>query len=92
MTDPAHRTDFARGDSLIREARGRALAPENSALMDLSWRVGGHISRRIAGAEWGEGVADERAAHIPREHPDRRGFDRRHLHRMRPFHETSPRL
>jgi predicted nuclease of restriction endonuclease-like (RecB) superfamily len=73
---------------MIRSARGQALHAVNTALIDLYWRIGQHISRKIAAAEWGDGVVDQLAAHIAREQPGLRGFTRRNLFRMRQFHEA----
>ncbi len=49
---------------------------------------GGYISRKIASAEWGDGVVDELAATIAREYPGQRGFTRANLFRMRQFFEA----
>lgn len=73
---------------MIRDARGRALQAVNTALVDLYWRVGEYVSRKIAAADWGEGVVDELARYLSREHPDLKGFTRSNLFRMRQFFET----
>jgi hypothetical protein len=54
----------------------------------LYWQVGEHISRKLASAEWGDGVVDELAAEIARKHPGMRGFTRPNLFRMRQFYEA----
>jgi predicted nuclease of restriction endonuclease-like (RecB) superfamily len=82
--DPA----FAEVVVLIENARERALQAVNTALIDLYWQLGGIISRKIAAAEWGDGVVDQLAAHIAREQPGLRGFTRRNLFRMRQFYEV----
>lgn len=74
--------------SLIDAARQRAHQAVNTALIDLYWQIGEHISRKIAAAEWGEGVVDRLAAHIARVQPGVRGFTRRNLFRMRQFYEA----
>jgi predicted nuclease of restriction endonuclease-like (RecB) superfamily len=74
--------------SLIAAARQRAYQAVNSELVGLYWELGGYISRKLASAEWGDGVVDELAATIAREHPGQRGFTRRNLFRMRQFFET----
>ncbi|GAA0744519.1 hypothetical protein GCM10009107_10110 [Ideonella azotifigens] len=48
--------------------------------------MGGVISRKIAAAEWGEGVVSELARHIARSQPGLRGFTRPNLYRMRQFY------
>ena len=56
--------------------------------MGLYWELGGYISRKIASAEWGDGVVDELAATIAKEYPGQRGFTRPNLFRMRQFFEA----
>jgi len=73
---------------LIDAARQRAFQAVNTALIELYWQVGEHISRKIAAAEWGDGVVDRLAAHIARTNPGLRGFTRPNLFRMRQFYEA----
>jgi hypothetical protein len=44
---------FAEISKLISASRDRALLSVNTVLIDLYWKVGEHISRKIAAAEWG---------------------------------------
>jgi predicted nuclease of restriction endonuclease-like (RecB) superfamily len=81
-------TGFAEVLQLIASARQRAVQAVNTTLIDLYWQVGALISRKIAAAEWGEGVVDQLAAHIARTEPGLRGFTRRNLFRMRQFYEA----
>ena len=74
--------------SLIAAARQRAYQAVNTELVDLYWELGGYISRKIACAEWGDGVVDELASTIAREYPGQRGFTRANLFRMRHFFEA----
>ena len=85
---PRHEPAFTEVADLIREARGRALQAVNTALIDLYWQVGQYVSRKIAAAEWGEGVVDELARWLAREHPDLKGFSRPNIFRMRQFYEA----
>ncbi len=73
---------------LIQSARARALQAVNTELIDLYWRVGEIISRKLSVAFWGEGVVDRLAGFIARHHPDIKGFTRASLFRMRQFYET----
>ncbi|KAB2870613.1 MAG: DUF1016 domain-containing protein, partial [Burkholderiaceae bacterium] len=73
---------------LIDAARQRAYQSVNTALIDLYWQIGEHISRKIAAAEWGDGVVEQLAAHIARTHPGLRGFTRPNLFRMRQFYDA----
>lgn len=74
--------------SLIAAARQRAHQAVNTQLVGLYWELGGYLSRKIASAEWGDGVVEELAATIALEYPGQRGFTRRNLFRMRQFFET----
>ena len=60
---------FAHVIELIQVARGRAYQATNTALIDLYWQIGEHISRKIAATEWGDGVVEQLARHIPRRSP-----------------------
>jgi len=73
---------------LIQSARTRALQAVNTELIDLYWQVGQYISRKLETAAWGEGVVDQLARFIARQHPEIKGFTRRSLFRMRQFYET----
>jgi predicted nuclease of restriction endonuclease-like (RecB) superfamily len=74
--------------ALIEGARTRAYRAVNSELIDLYWRLGEYISRKIESSAWGRGVVAELASYIRRRHPNLRGFTRASLFRMRQFHET----
>lgn len=79
---------FAEVVEMIQVTRGRALAAVNTALVDLYWRVGEYISRKLETAAWGEGVVQALASYIARRHPGLNGFTRANLFRMRQFYET----
>jgi predicted nuclease of restriction endonuclease-like (RecB) superfamily len=73
---------------LIDASRQRAIQSVNTTLIDLYWKVGEIISRKLDAAEWGDGVVDQLASYIARTQPGLRGFTRRNLFRMRQFYET----
>jgi hypothetical protein len=73
---------------LIEGARSRAYQAVNKELVGLYWQLGEYISRKIASAEWGDGVVEELAVAIAREYPGLRGYTRRNLFRMRQFNEA----
>ncbi len=81
-------TSFREVVGLIEQAREYALRTVNTALIDLYWQVGEYISQKLETAVWGEGVVDQLAHYIARQHPDIKGFTRRNLFRMRQFFET----
>ena len=73
---------------LIASAKHRAIAAVNTTLIDLYWQVGEIISKKIAAAEWGDGVVIQLADHLAQTQPGLRGFTKRNLFRMRQFYET----
>jgi predicted nuclease of restriction endonuclease-like (RecB) superfamily len=79
---------FAEVVALIEAAQARAFQAVNSELVSLYWQLGEYIGRKIASAEWGDGIVDELAATLARRYPAVRGFTRRNLFRMRQFHEA----
>jgi predicted nuclease of restriction endonuclease-like (RecB) superfamily len=81
-------TRFAEVIGLIESARARAYQAVNSELVALYYQLGEYISKKIANAEWGEGVVDELAVALARRYPGLRGFARRNLFRMRQFYEA----
>jgi len=81
-------SDFNEILGLIASAKQRAVQAVNTTLIDLYWQVGEVISRKIAGAEWGDGVVEQLAEHIARSQPGLRGFTRPNLFRMRQFYEA----
>lgn len=74
--------------ALIEAASGRAYQAVNAELVSLYWQLGEYISRKIANAEWGDGVVEELAASLARRFPGLRGFTRPNLFRMRQFYEA----
>ena len=77
-TLPDTRSDFNEILGIIASAKQRAVQAVNTTLIELYWQVGEVISRKIAGAEWGDGVVDQLAVHIARTQPGLRGFTRPH--------------
>jgi predicted nuclease of restriction endonuclease-like (RecB) superfamily len=77
---------FAEVVAMIQASRGRALAAVNVVLVELYWRIGEYIARKLESAAWGEGVVDALAKYIAERHPGLSGFTRRNLFRMRQFY------
>lgn len=90
MTSAPQPADFADTARLIDAARQRAVQAVNTTLIELYWQVGERISRKIAQAEWGDGVVDQLARYLAQSQPGLRGFTRRNLFRMRQFYEAYP--
>ncbi len=74
--------------ALILRARERSFQAVNTTLIDLYWQVGAYISGKLESAAWGEGVVEQLADYLARQHADLKGFTRPNLFRMRQFYET----
>lgn len=79
---------FAEVVGFIEVARQRAYQAVNMELVGLYWQIGQYISRKLAAAEWGEGVVGRLSQHLARTVPGLRGFSVQNLWRMRQFFET----
>lgn len=90
LHDVAHPRDrgFVEVRELILNARRQAMQAVNTELVGLYWQVGEYISRKLAAAEWGDGVVEELARYLARTQPGLKGFTRRNLFRMRQFYEA----
>jgi predicted nuclease of restriction endonuclease-like (RecB) superfamily len=85
---PASTPDFREVLALIERARERAYQAVNTELIDLYWRVGEYISRKVAAAAWGKSVLHKLADYLQRTQPGLRGFSAQNLWRMKLFWET----
>ena len=83
-----HEPAFREIIGLIAAARRRAFQAVNTELIDLYWRVGEYIHRRIGSDGWGKSTVLELADFIRRHEPGVRGFSAQNLWRMRQFYET----
>lgn len=73
---------------MIIDARKNAFKKVNSILVELYWKLGEYISRKIAASEWGDGTVEKLAEYICLNIPDVQGFNRRGLYRMVQFYDT----
>jgi predicted nuclease of restriction endonuclease-like (RecB) superfamily len=88
--DGAVDTAFAEVVDLIRAARQRMTQVANAGVIDLYWRIGQNLHRRIATDGWAKGTVEQLAAYIARREPGRRGFSAQNLWRMRQFFQAYP--
>src|SRR2546423_3480794 len=79
---PSQHSSFREVMQMIEAARNRAYQAVNTELIDLYWRVGEYISRKIEAAEWRDAVVEKLAAYIKKYNPLLRGFSRPNLFRM----------
>ena len=79
---------FSEVVELIQAARAQAFRAVNTALVELYWQVGAHISERINADGWGKATVSELSIHIRERFPGIRGFSSQNLWRMRQFYEA----
>lgn len=65
--------------SIIREARTNAIRAVNTELINLYWKIGEYISRRVEQSQWGESIVTELALYLSRTIPDAKGFSDKNL-------------
>lgn len=88
--DSADFADFADSARLIAASRRQAVQAVNTLLVGLYWQIGKRISRKIAAAEWGDGVVVQLAGYLAQTPLGLRGFTRPNLLRMRQCDEAYP--
>jgi len=74
--------------AMIQAARVQTAAAVNTALIDLYWSIGQHISQKVAQDGWGQGTVTALAEYIRTRLPNARGFSAQNLWRMRQFFDT----
>ncbi|MCF0185637.1 MAG: DUF1016 domain-containing protein [Bacteroidaceae bacterium] len=88
LTPVQQTTEFATVLNMIRQAHSNVMRMANTALIDLYWNLGKHISERVSASEWGKGVVAQLAKYIASNEPNTRGFSAQNLWRMKQFYET----
>ena len=85
---PAEEQVFAQVVDLIRASRERTLTVVNSALIDLYWKVGELVARKIDTDGWGKGTVAALSTYIQKRHPGLQGFSPQNVWRMRQFFDA----
>ncbi|HLB41998.1 MAG TPA: PDDEXK nuclease domain-containing protein [Gammaproteobacteria bacterium] len=85
-----HKTDFANVYSLIAEAQSRAWQQVNKILIELYWKIGQYVSKKVENSGWGKSVVEQLSHYITTENPSISGFSARNIWRMKQFFETYP--
>ncbi|MDO9048009.1 MAG: PDDEXK nuclease domain-containing protein [Methylobacter sp.] len=88
MNKIAYAQDFARVLTHIQQARQKAYAQVNTALIELYWHIGGIISQKVGEQAWGKSVVSELAQFIAHNDPTAKGFSDKNLWRMKQLYET----
>ena len=85
---PAEEQIFAQVVDLIRASHERVLTVVNSALIDLYWKVGELVVRKIDTDGWGKGTVAALSTYIQKRHPGLQGFSPQNVWRMRQFFDA----
>ncbi len=86
----SHERSFAEVVGLIERSRQRAYQAVNTELVDLYWRIGQYLHRKIEADGWAKGTVAQLATYIAQREPGLRGFSSQNLWRMRQFFEAYP--
>jgi len=60
----------------------------NFELINLYWKIGEHISKKIEKSEWGDAIVRELAKYIQQNEPEIKGFSDKNIWRMKQFYES----
>lgn len=88
LTASPSQAEFDEVLALIEAGKTRAFAAVNATLIDLYWRLGEHLCRKVAEDGWGESTVEALAEVIRWRHPTLVGFSARNIWRMMQFYET----
>lgn len=72
----------------IKQSRTNAIKAVNAELINLYWKIGEYISKKIEQSEWGNSVVTELANFIQTQEPEIKGFSDKNIWRMKQFYET----
>ena len=72
---------------LIKTSRLHAVKIVNVELINLYWKIGEYIYKRVESTEWGQSVVRELAQYLQRHEPELKGFSDKNLWRMKQFYE-----
>ena len=78
---------FAEIAELIQDARNKALTVINRGLIDLYWKIGEYISRKIQDDSWGKSIVQSLSDFLRDFYPDLKGFSAQNMWRMKQFYE-----
>ncbi len=84
----AEQSAFEEVLALIEQSRAQASLAVNTVLIDLYWKVGEYLWRKIRHEGWGKGTVLALAAFVQGKRPGLRGFSPQNLWRMRQFFEA----
>lgn len=73
---------------IIKQSRNNTIKSVNADLINLYWKIGEYISKKIEKSEWGDSVVSELAKYIQQNESEIKGFSDKNIWRMKQFYET----
>jgi len=74
--------------AIIERSRENAFRSVNRELIDMYWKIGRYISKKVAADNWGKSVVQEFSRFIQSRFVGIKGFSPQNVWRMKQFHET----
>lgn len=72
---------------IILQHKSRASKAVNEELLQTAWHVGGYVSAKLKGEEWGSKVVTQLSEYIRSQRPDIKGFGRSSIYNMVLFYD-----
>ena len=91
MCDRIIHTDESAFDdviAIIENARENAFRAVNRELINMYWKIGEYVSRRVAESDWGKSTVKEFSKYIQSRYVGIKGFSPQNIWRMKQFYET----
>ncbi len=73
--------------SEIQKAQIKAAISVNHELLNLYWKIGESISKKVESEKWGTSVVENLSKDLQKYFPDQQGFSRSNLFSMRKWYE-----
>jgi len=85
---PSNSKDFSEVITIIETARENTFRAANRELIDMYWRIGEFVSRKVSENNWGKSVVKEFSDYIQSYYSGISGFSASNIWRMKQFYET----
>ena len=86
--DIIEQKSFTQIVKFIQQSKQRVFASVNKELIDLYWRIGKYISKKVDSDGWGKGTVEKLSRYIQKEMIGSRGFSQQNLWRMSQFYKV----
>ncbi len=73
---------------IVDKARSRAMNAVNKELIEMYWKLGEYVSKKVMESGWGKSVVSEFSDFLQSHYPGNKGFSSQNIWRMKQFYET----